>query len=80
MCEIPTLFTDSGQKNVCMKYDKEATSSTSVDGEILGAVIQKVTNHKRLFLILAQHSFTVIIISTILSVFQRHNFISYLNL
>ena len=49
MCEIPTLFTDSGQKNVCMKYDKEATSSTSVDGEILGAVIQKVTNHKQLF-------------------------------
>ena len=59
---------------------KKATSSTSVGGEIFGAVIQKVSNHKRLFLVLAQHSFNVIFLSTILSVFQRHNFISYLNL
>ena len=59
---------------------KKATSPTIVDGEIFGAVIQKVSNDKQFFLVLSQHSFTVIFISTILRVFQRHNFISYFNL
>ena len=59
---------------------KKATSPTTVDGKIFGAVIQKVSNNEQFFLVLAQPSFTVIFISTILSVSQRHNFISYFNL